>query len=378
MVRSSSWTVYDFRHPHHFDAPYALFDFQARSFRRYDAEINATRAALNDALEFFWYIIDSDKFAAICKALLDSEGIQEISCDARPPDCDFLGELLVAEPAGFRREERWAFKFKHHRVERISAHSIREAEEHVEELDGVDVLCLLTSGDLTSIGNHVTVHSSRVRVWDRQVLNVLVNRHLTVLEPHFALYPAAMQRLDEEFRNRGGPRLETLREELLSCAFGKEYFAQYEQIGTQALTWLFSHTLGPAREQTSTKDGVQRRDVVYRNLQGTPFFRRVASRFEADFLIVDFKNYAKPIGAAVIESVAKYANKALGRFLLLLSRKGAASGGRRAQERIFRDSGAVVLVLSDEQLLEMVARKERGENPEDVLEDILDELLLRF
>jgi len=38
----------------------------------------------------------------------------------------------------------------------------------------------------------------------------------------------------------------------------------------------------------------------------------------------------------------------------------------------------VVLVLSDAQVLEMIERRERGENPADVLEDVLDELLMRF
>ncbi len=33
--------------------------------------------------------------------------------------------------------------------------------------------------------------------------------------------------------------------------------------------------------------------------------------------------------------------------------------------------------VSDEQMQEMVARKERGEEPEDVLADLLDELLIK-
>jgi len=38
----------------------------------------------------------------------------------------------------------------------------------------------------------------------------------------------------------------------------------------------------------------------------------------------------------------------------------------------------LVLVIDDMQLLEMVARRDQGEEPADVLSDLLDEFLLQF
>lgn len=42
---------------------------------------------------------------------------------------------------------------------------------------------------------------------------------------------------------------------------------------------------------------------------------------------------------------------------------------------MFRDTNTVVLVISDDDMIEMVKRKDRGQRPEALLEDVLDEFL---
>ena len=38
----------------------------------------------------------------------------------------------------------------------------------------------------------------------------------------------------------------------------------------------------------------------------------------------------------------------------------------------------MVLVISDQQLLEMIRRKDEGQHPDDVLDDLLDEILRKY
>lgn len=104
----------------------------------------------------------------------------------------------------------------------------------------------------------------------------------------------------------------------------------------------------------------------------------MGDKLGADFIIVDFKNYKDPVDGGVIAEVSKYANDAIGRLVIVVSRRGADDGVPTAQIRTFRDERTVVVVVSDEQLLEMVARKERGVPPEDVLEDLVDTLLVDY
>lgn len=364
-------------------AEFVSFSFQFRTYDAVEAEIEGTRSALSDALHLLWLSIDAPAFNTLCLELLEAEGLsadpdKDRSAEVADARYDAVREALLQEPAGFRRTERWAFQFKHHRDDRVSAHVLRELEEYLESKeDKIDIVCLVTSGDLTTIGRSIAVENPRIRVWDRSVLNGMVNKHLTILERYFATYPVAVEALTQHFERLTSSRQQEFADRLMACPPGREHFAQYEAIGTELWQYVFEGRLGEPKVQRQTSDGTQRRDVVFRNLRASPFFERIFKRFDADYVIVDFKNHGEPIGSDEIEKVGLYANEALGRFVVAVSRKGAAKTAESSQQRWLR-SGTVVLVLSDEQMLEMISRKERGEEPEDVFSDILDELLLRF
>jgi len=192
------------------------------------------------------------------------------------------------------------------------------------------------------------------------------------LSPNTALhvqisFPKKPLRAVNDYRNR-----------LKGCPTGQGHFSDYEAAVIDILSYLFPESLGGPKPQNRTLDGKQRRDILFRNRRARPLWDRVFHRFGSDYLIVDCKNYGNPVDGAVISDVDKYANKALGRFILVISRFGAEASVTGTQIRVYRDSNTVVLVLSDEQLLEMVARKERGQSPEDVVEDALDEMLLKY
>ena len=98
----------------------------------------------------------------------------------------------------------------------------------------------------------------------------------------------------------------------------------------------------------------------------TVFFQCIAERFAA------------PIDSGVLNDVEKYANDAIGKFILVVSRKGSEKGAEAIQIRLYRDRQVMVLAISDAQMLEIIERKERGENPEDVLDDLLDKVLMLY
>jgi len=128
-----------------------------------------------------------------------------------------------------------------------------------------------------------------------------------------------------------------LKEQLRACPTGKDDFAQFEKVGVEILRHLFPSALGSPMPQRTTTDGSQRRDVLFRNNRTTRLFQRLFDKFAADFIIVDFKNNGKPVGPKEVDGIAKYANKALGYFILLVSRFGPAETAKPVQERVFRD-----------------------------------------
>jgi hypothetical protein len=248
-------------------------------------------------------------------------------------------------------------------------------ENLFDEQTAPDVLCIITPDDLTSVSRYVAADNERIRVWDRSILDRLANKHLDILRNYFEQYPNAVKELsrrlvkeqdnlDAQFRELIGG--------LQKCLPGPENFAKFESIGIAFLEALFTDELGSPQPQVRTQDGTQRRDVLFR------FFDRLFHRFDADSIIVDFKNYANEIDPPTVNDVCRYANKALGRFVLIVSRKGAANSLPETQIRQYRDNNIACLVIDDNDLIEMSGRKCRQQRPEDVLEDKLDELLRSY
>jgi hypothetical protein len=365
---------------------YSWFNGTASQYTVEDGRLRGVQEALSGALQFFWGTIPTaNSFEDICHKLILAEGIRVHSGntgDATLLDrhIDLFGTVVLQEPSGFRRLEEWGFEFKHSASGRVSAEYLLEIEKTIEK-SGVDVLCILTPDDLTSIGRHLSVENERIRVWDRTHLERLINKHLDVARDYFASYPSAVEELSKrlsEPKSEETAKAEALVERLEACPAGQANFADFEDIGTEILVHLFGEDLGKPKSQVKTLDGKQRRDVLFPNRRVSPFFQRLYQLYEADFLIVDFKNYWDEIEPGVVDDVSKYPNIALGRFVLVVSRKAAKDTVAAAQLRLFRDDKKMVLIVSDKDLIEMLYLKSRGQSPVSLLEDKLAELLVRY
>lgn len=370
------WTIFTIQD--RLEATLLSFDFRSSFYGEKEAREAGARAAFEQAMSVFWHVLQPTRFEELCKDLARAEGIRIDEVAQTDVALDAIGPVFFDEPGGFVREETWGFELKHYIVQRPSAALVREVEAKIEnKAVPVDILCLISSGDLTSIGRNVAIESPRVRVWDRVVLDRLLHRHPQIMEQYFQPYADALARVQADWAgdNSNTTRLQRA---LRECPAGQRHFRQYEDIGLELLRFLFPTEIGEPRIQARTDDGVERRDVVCRNNRQSRFFQRVADRFGADFVIWDFKNYGDPITGEVINDVATYANSALGRFIVVVSRKGGSDSSRAAQLRRLRNDDRMIVVVSDEQVLEMVHRKESGAAPEDLLEDLLDEILVAY
>lgn len=378
-------TVDIFKVRDYWQTPFTNFDFRIRKYDATEAELEGKRQALSDALDAFWRTVEERVFTQICVQLLEAEKvyIQTEADFGKDIGFDVIGKVLLQEPAGFHRFEKWAFEFKHYKANRVSAKNLRQIESYLEaSAEQIDIICLVTSGDLTSVGSHIAVKNPKIRIWDRKILQLLVNKHQDILEPYFAEYKVAIDKLsqqhDADVDEHIPSRYEEFKLRLKDCPSGREHSNLYEDIGIELWQYLFPSKLGKPNPQSRTIDGKQRRDVLFRNQRNGRFFQRVAEKFDSDFIIVDFKNYSEPVDSDVINDVTKYANKAIGTFIVIMCRFGMDDTVTATQVRILRDRNILVLIISDKQMLEMIVRKEKGENPEDVIEDIMDEILLQY
>lgn len=205
-----------------------------------------------------------------------------------------------------------------------------------------------------------------------ELLNLVQYRQLSAKE---VLYEVIRKLLT--YRNHQS-EAEKKRSQLENCPYGRDASSQYENIGTEILEYIFSSELERVKVQATTKDGTQRRDVIFKNKETSLFWQRIARKYGADFITVDFKNYQEPITSEVVESVTKYANNMVGNFITIVSRKGISESAIKTQLRILRDRNIAVIVMSDENLIQMMELKESNKQPEKILEDLFTELILSY
>ena len=172
-----------------------------------------------------------------------------------------------------------------------------------------------------------------------------------------------------------------LKEKLLMCIPGKKGAYVFEKIGEDIISYTFEKELVKSGRQNSTRDGKQRRDSVFRIVSNDGFWGRVQRRFNSDFIIIDYKNYTDPIDSNTLYSVSKYANEAIGKLVVIVSRHGLSSSAIDTQIRIFRDMGVIIIVLSDDDLKTLINTKDnmgQDDRPSQLLDSKLDELLLWY
>lgn len=135
-------------------------------------------------------------------------------------------------------------------------------------------------------------------------------------------------------------------------------------------------------EQENTANGMYRFDLCCKIKDGTnqDFFNTIQQYFNTKYIVFEFKNCSEKITQKEIYTTEKYLyEKALRRVAIIISRKGADENALDAVRGSLRETGKLILCLSDKDILELIDIKQRNEQPTGAfLEAMLDELLIHL
>jgi hypothetical protein len=96
-------------------------------------------------------------------------------------------------------------------------------------------------------------------------------------------------------------------------------------------------------------------------------------------MVAEFKNYTESVRQREVESIQQYPySKAMRMFGVLCSRNQPAESALLARRRSCVEAGTLILLLSDEELKDLVRAKSYGERPTDILDAQLQEFFLRL
>lgn len=160
---------------------------------------------------------------------------------------------------------------------------------------------------------------------------------------------------------------------------GRENFKEYENLCGEIITYLFKSEIIQGEKQKNTDDNLYRYDLVARINPTTEFWKFIINEIQSRYIIFEFKNYSKKINQGQILTTEKYLfNQALRKVAIIFSRKGGNESADKFIRGALRESGKVILVLSDNDVKKMIRAKEKGDSPELLLFEKIDDLFMKL
>lgn len=174
-------------------------------------------------------------------------------------------------------------------------------------------------------------------------------------------------------------QVESFEEVLNACKPGKVNKAaiEYESICTDIIRFLFDGEFTQMSNQHKTKDDLFRMDLLCGIKGTTAFWKLLIDHYNTRFIVFEYKNYSTLLPQNLIYITEKYLfNATLRNVAIIVSRKGFSTNARSATLGCLKESGKLIIELTDEDLKIMLHKKMDGEEPSDYLLFKLENLLM--
>lgn len=169
-------------------------------------------------------------------------------------------------------------------------------------------------------------------------------------------------------------------ERLYSCPIGFDGWKEFEDICIEILCYLFIPPLSMPKIQQRTLSGIDIRDAVFpnRNFDSPNIWGQLMQELGARLILFEFKNNDKmEIGKEEVDQVRNYLTAPMGRLAIMCCNKRPNETAHKRRNTIFSGEKKVILFLIPDNLKEMIFIKERGEDPADLIMDMVEEFYLQ-
>lgn len=173
---------------------------------------------------------------------------------------------------------------------------------------------------------------------------------------------------------------QSIRKRLQDCPAGREGWKQFEDACIEALRFLFVPPLTEPIIQPRTYSGIDRRDAVFpnRNMEEPNNWGHLLRELAARMVLFEFKNYdAEEIGKEETNQTRNYLSPPMGKLAIMCCNREPNHAAHIKRNTIFSEDGKVILFVTREQLIEMLFIKERGEDPSDLIMDLVERFYLQ-
>jgi hypothetical protein len=171
-----------------------------------------------------------------------------------------------------------------------------------------------------------------------------------------------------------------LAKRLDDCPVGQDGWQDFEALCIEILEFLFVPPLVRPIIQPRTYSGTNRRDAVFpnRNFDEKHGWGLLLRELEARMVLFEFKNYEKTdIGHEEVIQMDNYLTEPMGRLAIMICSKVPDRGAYIQRNTIYSRYRKIILFMTKENLKEMLFIKERGEDPCDLIVDLVERFYLQ-
>jgi hypothetical protein len=175
------------------------------------------------------------------------------------------------------------------------------------------------------------------------------------------------------------PKGEALAAALRAVKPGKPGARQFELKASDALKYLFEDDFLNWQLQPTSDSGLHRNDLVARIASEHDFWASIVRYFKTWYVIFEFKNHTRYITQGEVYSTEKYLFvPAMRSVAFVISRKGADKNAKAVMRGALRETGKLILSLSLDDVCTMLKMKDAGDDPNTLLFERLDEMLMKL
>lgn len=317
------------------------------------------------------------EFEMLCARLLRADGYTLQRQEARSQDIGV--DFTFSDQLG----NTWVAEVKHLQRPRMATSVLRQSAGQLhaaKELTGATHALLVVSMMLPTGLKEDVEGREGITIWDSRHLNDLLSKNPGV-EQDFTLLLNARATVQRDQIDPAAldPRAQELIDRLDALAPGKETFRAFEDLCVEILNYAFFPQLSVPHVQSRSEDGLDIRDAVYPISSDQPFWQEIKRIASTRVMVAEFKNYTEAVRQREVESLQQYLyTKAMRMFGVLCSRMQPSESALLARRRAWVESDKLILLLSDEELKDLVRARSYGDKPTDVLDAQLGEFFLKL
>ena len=279
-----------------------------------------------------------------------------------------------------RLEAYYLVETKLYRDKKVSIQVLRQLYG-ISMVDGNYSVLLITNAELTNIAKEfLSTIKDKITLWTEADLLNKIYDNPDILEKYFQLRPLKNPRHVKLVDQAQLDMLQLIKR-LDDCPPGKAGWKEYENICIDVLKQLFASSLDAPKIQSRRADGSDIRDAIFPNRSQNKNWRFIREDYDAKYIVFEFKNYAddgSEVDKGTILQIGDYLKKNIGRLGIVCSRKKPEESALKKRRDLFNEQNKLILFLTNEHLKDMLYRQYIGQDPADVIIDLIDQFNLDF